>query len=65
LVWLEVRLRWARLAGVRVVGVGRAASVVWAGTGVGTRGAGLVTVLVEWMAMLVVISVLSVSPGSS
>ena len=65
LVWLEVRLRCTRLAGVRVVAVGRAASVVWAATGVGTSGVGLVTVLVEWMAMLVVIRVLRVRPGSS
>ena len=31
-----------------MVALGRAASMVWAATGVGSSGVGLITVLVEW-----------------
>jgi hypothetical protein len=68
LVTLDVRRRCIRLAavvaGVRAVAVGRAARTVWTGATRG-RGPGIVTVLVEWIAMLVVMRVLRVRPGSS
>jgi hypothetical protein len=46
------------------VAVGRAARTVWTGATRG-RGPGIVTVRVEWIAMLVVMRVLRVRPGSS
>ncbi len=49
---------------MRAVAVGRAARTVWTGATRGT-GPGMVTVLVEWIAMLVVMRVLRVRPGSS
>jgi len=58
-------VRGTATAGVREVALGRTARLVWTAAAARSGGPGVVTVLVEWIAMLVVMSVLRVNPGSS